>query len=102
MIIQKKKLSIVDVEMKNRRKRRLDENIVSLIGYTNAGKSTLFNKLTKSNVFTENMLFSTLDTTIRKLYLSDHLTILLSDTIGFINKLPAQLVASFKVTLLKK
>lgn len=95
----KDKLKKVDVQMQNRRKKRIGENIVSIIGYTNAGKSTLFNQLSKSSVFTENMLFSTLDATIRKVYINDNLTVLLSDTIGFINKLPHNLVASFKSTL---
>ena len=72
---------------------------VCLVGYTNAGKSTLFNCLTKSGVITENRLFSTLDSTTRKLASSNGRDILLTDTVGFINKLPHQLVASFKSTL---
>lgn len=95
----KDKLKKVDTQMQNRRKKRTGSNIVSLIGYTNAGKSTLFNQLSKSAVYTENMLFSTLDSTIRKVYINDKLTILLSDTIGFISKLPTNLIASFKSTL---
>ena len=95
----KDKLKKVDTQMKNRRKKRIGNNIVSLIGYTNAGKSTLFNRLSKSKVYTENMLFSTLDATIRKVFINDKLTILLSDTIGFIKKLPPNLIASFKSTL---
>jgi len=95
----KKKLEKVDIQMKNRRKRRSELNLVSIIGYTNAGKSTLFNELSKSNQFTENMLFATLDSTIRKVYINDNITILLSDTVGFIDKLPHNLVASFKSTL---
>lgn len=95
----KDRLKKVDVQMQNRRKKRLGGNIVSIVGYTNAGKSTLFNQLAKSKVFTENMLFSTLDATIRKVYINNNLNIILSDTIGFINKLPHNLVASFKSTL---
>ena len=95
----KNKLKRVDVQMSNRRKKRSSANIVSLVGYTNAGKSTLFNQFSKAGVLSENMLFSTLDPTIRRVYINDNLTILLSDTIGFINKLPHSLVASFKSTL---
>jgi GTP-binding protein HflX len=72
---------------------------VSLAGYTNAGKSTLFNLLTKSTVFAEDKLFATLDSTTRMYNLNDKQKILLSDTVGFIRKLPAHLVASFKSTL---
>lgn len=95
----KKKLKKVDVQMKNRRKKRLDKHLVSLVGYTNAGKSTLFNSMAKSKQFTEDMLFATLDTTVRQVYLTPQTTILLNDTVGFINKLPHSLVASFKSTL---
>ena len=69
------------------------------MGYTNAGKSTLFNSLTGSNVYIKNQLFATLDTTIRKLKLDASHQVLLSDTVGFIRKLPHNLVASFKSTL---
>ena len=68
---------------------------VALVGYTNAGKSTLMNKLSKSEIFAENKLFATLDTTVRKVVLKN-LPFLLSDTVGFIRKLPHQLVESFK------
>ncbi|HOV15876.1 MAG TPA: GTPase HflX, partial [Spirochaetota bacterium] len=95
----KDKLEKIDVQMKNRRKNREDANQVSLVGYTNAGKTSLMNLLSKSELFAENMLFSTLDSTIRKVYINDELTILLSDTVGFINKLPHSLVVSFKSTL---
>ena len=72
---------------------------VSLIGYTNAGKSTILNSLTGANVLCEDRLFATLDTTTRRLYINENVTILLSDTVGFIKKLPSHLVASFKSTL---
>lgn len=72
---------------------------VSLVGYTNAGKSTLMNSLTGADVFVEDQLFATLDTTTRKMDLGDNRTILLSDTVGFIRKLPHHLVASFRSTL---
>jgi GTP-binding protein HflX len=71
---------------------------VSLVGYTNVGKSTLMNLLSKSEVFAENKLFATLDTTVRKVVI-DNLPFLLTDTVGFIRKLPHQLVESFKSTL---
>ena len=71
---------------------------VALIGYTNVGKSTLMNQLSKSNIFAENKLFATLDTTVRKVVI-DNLPFLIADTVGFIRKLPHQLVESFKSTL---
>lgn len=71
---------------------------VSLVGYTNVGKSTIMNLLSKSDVFAENKLFATLDTTVRKVVI-ENLPFLLSDTVGFIRKLPHQLVESFKSTL---
>ena len=71
---------------------------ISLVGYTNVGKSTLMNLLSKSDVFAENKLFATLDTTVRKVVF-ENLPFLLSDTVGFIRKLPTQLVESFKSTL---
>ena len=71
---------------------------VALVGYTNVGKSTLMNLLSKSDVFAENKLFATLDTTVRKVIV-DNLPFLLSDTVGFIRKLPHDLVESFKSTL---
>jgi GTP-binding protein HflX len=95
----KKKLKKIDRERVTQRKRRLDLFKVCLVGYTNAGKSTLFNRLTKSGVITEDRLFSTLDSTTRKLASRNGRDILLTDTVGFINKLPHQLVASFKSTL---
>lgn len=71
---------------------------VALVGYTNVGKSTLMNLLSKSEVFAENKLFATLDTTVRKVII-DNLPFLLTDTVGFIRKLPTHLVESFKSTL---
>ncbi len=73
--------------------------IVALVGYTNAGKSTLFNRLTRSNIMAKDMLFATLDTTMRKLSLPNHQEVLLSDTVGFISDLPTHLIAAFRATL---
>ena len=94
----KKKLQKIDKQSITRRKRREHLIRVALIGYTNAGKSTLMNKLAKSEVFAENKLFATLDTTVRKVVI-ENLPFLLTDTVGFIRKLPHQLVESFKSTL---
>lgn len=94
----KKKLAKIDKQSLTRRKGRADMIRVALVGYTNAGKSTLMNKLSKSEIFAENKLFATLDTTVRKVVLKN-LPFLLSDTVGFIRKLPHQLVESFKSTL---
>jgi len=73
--------------------------VVSLVGYTNAGKSTLLNALSQSDVFVEDKLFATLDTTTRRLTLPDNTTVLLTDTVGFIRKLPPTLIAAFRATL---
>lgn len=83
------------------RKRRLQNHIpnICIIGYTNAGKSTILNILTKSNVLAEDKLFATLDTTTRELYIDGHKKALISDTVGFIQQLPHQLIAAFKSTL---
>ncbi len=94
----KKKLEKIDKQSLTRRKGRADMIRVTLVGYTNAGKSTLMNKLSKSEIFAENKLFATLDTTVRKVVIKN-LPFLLSDTVGFIRKLPHQLVESFKSTL---
>lgn len=99
------KISRLKVELKNidrqksiQRKNRGKLTRIALVGYTNVGKSTLMNLLSKSDVFAENKLFATLDTTVRKVII-DNLPFLLTDTIGFIRKLPTHLVDSFKSTL---
>jgi len=95
----KKDLEKVQVQRRTRRKKRQEHHRVALVGYTNAGKSTLFNALTTARVRTENRLFVTLDTTVRALAGDGGRRVLLSDTVGFIRKLPHQLVQSFKGTL---
>lgn len=94
----KKKLKIVDKQMAVQRKNRGKMVRVALVGYTNVGKSTLMNVVSKSDVFAENKLFATLDTTVRKVVIRN-LPFLLTDTVGFIRKLPTQLIESFKSTL---
>lgn len=94
----KKKLVKIDRQMEVQRGNRGSLVRVALVGYTNVGKSTLMNVISKSDVFAENKLFATLDTTVRKVVLGN-LPFLLSDTVGFIRKLPTQLVESFKSTL---
>ena len=94
----KKKLSKIDQQNWTRRKNRDQMIRVALVGYTNAGKSTIMNLLSKSDVFAENKLFATLDTTVRKVVFQ-RMPFLLSDTVGFIRKLPHHLVESFKSTL---
>ncbi len=94
----KKKLSKIDRQMETQRGNRGALVRVALVGYTNVGKSTLMNVISKSDVFAENKLFATLDTTVRKVVIGN-LPFLLSDTVGFIRKLPTQLVESFKSTL---
>jgi GTP-binding protein HflX len=94
----KKQLQKIDVQNSTRRKQRGDLVRVALVGYTNVGKSTLMRTLSKSDVFAENKLFATLDTTVRKVVLGST-PFLLSDTVGFIRKLPHHLVESFKSTL---
>ncbi|GJH41735.1 GTPase HflX [Capnocytophaga sp. HP1101] len=94
----KKKLTAIDKQMATQRSNRGALVRVALIGYTNVGKSTLMNVISKSEVFAENKLFATLDTTVRKVVI-ENLPFLLSDTVGFIRKLPTQLIESFKSTL---
>jgi len=94
----KKKLLLIDKQMSIQRGNRGALVRVSLVGYTNVGKSTLMNSIAKTKVFAENKLFATLDTTVRKVVIGN-LPFLLSDTVGFIRKLPTQLVESFKSTL---
>lgn len=94
----KKKLKKIDSQMSIQRKNRGKMVRVALVGYTNVGKSTLMNVVSKSEVFAENKLFATLDTTVRKVVIRN-IPFLLTDTVGFIRKLPTQLVESFKSTL---
>ncbi|QNR25444.1 GTPase HflX [Croceimicrobium hydrocarbonivorans] len=94
----KKQLQKIDKQMAIQRSNRASMVRVALVGYTNVGKSTLMNLLSKSEVFAENKLFATLDTTVRKVVIHN-LPFLMSDTVGFIRKLPTQLVESFKSTL---
>ena len=95
----KKELKKIEKERGTQSFKRKSEYRVSLVGYTNAGKSTLFKALTGADVYIKNQLFATLDTTIRKLKLDSSHKVLLSDTVGFIRKLPHNLVASFRSTL---
>jgi GTPase len=94
----KERLKTIDKQMETQRKNRGEMIRVALVGYTNVGKSTIMNLLSKSDVFAENKLFATLDTTVRKVVI-ENLPFLLSDTVGFIRKLPTTLVESFKSTL---
>jgi GTP-binding protein HflX len=94
----KEQLKKIDTQMATQRKNRGKLIRVALVGYTNVGKSTIMNLLSKSDVFAENKLFATLDTTVRKVVITN-LPFLLSDTVGFIRKLPHDLVESFKSTL---
>jgi len=95
----KEKLEKIESQRETQTIGRKDFIKVSLVGYTNAGKSTLFNRLTDAGVFAEDKLFATLDSTTRTLEISKNHKMLISDTVGFIRKLPAHLVASFKSTL---
>ena len=94
----KKKLKAIDKQMAIQRKNRGKLVRAALVGYTNVGKSTLMNVISKSDVFAENKLFATLDTTVRKVVIRN-IPFLLTDTVGFIRKLPTQLIESFKSTL---
>ena len=96
----KKKLFSIDKQMSVQRGNRGKLVRVALVGYTNVGKSTIMNQISKSKVFAEDKLFATLDTTVRKVVI-ENLPFLLSDTVGFIRKLPTQLIESFKSTLLE-
>lgn len=98
MALLKNRLAEIDKQKSTQRKNRGRMIRVALVGYTNVGKSTLMNLLAKSEVFAENKLFATLDTTVRKVII-ENLPFLLSDTVGFIRKLPTDLVESFKSTL---
>ena len=98
MALLKQRLVNIDKQMSTQRKNRGRLIRVALVGYTNVGKSTLMNVIAKTDVFAENKLFATLDTTVRKVII-DNLPFLLGDTVGFIRKLPTDLVESFKSTL---
>jgi GTP-binding protein HflX len=99
--ISKLKLDLkkIEIERTTQSQKRKREFRVALVGYTNAGKSTLFNSLTGNNVYVQDQLFATLDTTVRKLKINKTHQVLISDTVGFIRKLPHNLVASFRSTL---
>ncbi len=97
----KKELEAVERERETQRRRRRREFRAAIVGYTNAGKSTLFNTLTRSQVFVEDRLFATLDATTRQLVSPSRQIVLLTDTVGFIRKLPHHLVASFHSTLVE-
>lgn len=96
--VLKKKLNKIDKQKTTQRKSRSNITRVALVGYTNVGKSTIMTVLSKSNVFAENKLFATVDSTVRKVVIDD-IPFLLSDTVGFIRKLPHTLIESFKSTL---
>ena len=95
----KKELTKIEKERATQGHRRKEKFRVALVGYTNAGKSTLMNAITGADVYIRDQLFATLDTTIRSTIIDDEHEILLSDTVGFIRKLPHHLIASFRSTL---
>ena len=97
----KRELAGVERERETQRNRRRREFRAAIVGYTNAGKSTLFNRLTRAGVLVENRLFATLDSTTRRLVAPDRTVVLVTDTVGFIRKLPHHLVASFHSTLVE-
>lgn len=99
--VLKKQLANVRKQRATRRKARMHGSIktFALVGYTNAGKSSLFNRLTKAGVLAENQLFATLDTTARRLYLNEANSVILTDTVGFVRDLPHRLVSAFSATL---
>jgi len=86
-------------ELHRKKRKKIPQPVVALVGYTNAGKSTLFNRLTESDVFAKDLLFATLDPTLRKIRLPHGREVILSDTVGFISDLPTHLVAAFRATL---
>ena len=99
----REKIEEIDKERREQRKQRqINEYKVAIVGYTNSGKSTLLNRLTKAQVYAENQLFATLDTTSRRLWLSDEtrgMNVIITDTVGFIREIPHLLIESFKSTL---
>jgi GTPase len=97
----KRELEAVERERETQRRRRRREFRAALVGYTNAGKSTLFNALTRAHVHVEDRLFATLDATTRQMVNRDRQVVLVTDTVGFIRKLPHHLVASFHSTLVE-
>ncbi|HUH77845.1 MAG TPA: GTPase HflX, partial [Devosia sp.] len=99
IVLLEDRLEKVKRNRAQQRQQRSGTPIVALVGYTNAGKSSLFNALTGSEVFVENLLFATLDTTVRKLELPHGREVILSDTVGFVSDLPTSLVAAFRATL---
>lgn len=99
LALLREKLERIETQRETQRKGRSERFRVALVGYTNAGKSTLMNELTGAGVHAENRLFATLDSTVRAVELTQGRTILVSDTVGFIRKLPSHLVASFRSTL---
>ncbi len=95
----RKKLEVIERDRRLRRERRADVSTVALVGYTNAGKSSLFRRLTGADVLVEDRLFATLDPRARRVGLGEDVTVVLTDTVGFIRKLPHDLVAPFRSTL---
>lgn len=95
----KNELKNIDKQKQTQRKQQKEFHRISLVGYTNVGKSTLMNALTSADILVENMLFATLDTTTRRINLDPGIDVLISDTVGFIRKLPHHLIASFRSTL---
>lgn len=86
-------------DLHRKKRKKIPQPVVALVGYTNAGKSTLFNRMTESDVFAKDLLFATLDPTLRKIRLPHGREVILSDTVGFISELPTHLVAAFRATL---
>ena len=99
----KERLSKVDRQRQTQRRQRdrSQTRSIAIVGYTNAGKSTLFNRLTSAGIFAANQLFATLDTTVRKLYVAEAMPLVVSDTVGFVRDLPHELIDAFKATLLE-